>query len=220
MTADALPDMMPPGAVAGPSRARACVRRPASVRPVAYLPDPDERERLAATLGETLRRLRAEAGLGTRALAVRAATTRSTVVRLERGERRPRRSMLSSLAMGLDPDRHVELLEVLAAAAGPSLRPESDGSARFRRRQIEAGILAGRVPLPSNIARPLALHRQADAASRKAERILARPGALDDAEALAVVNELMDVARRLREQAGRPFTLYLGKHRIRVGYRW
>ncbi|WP_246609831.1 helix-turn-helix domain-containing protein [Nonomuraea rhizosphaerae] len=182
-----------------------------------HLPGDAERDRLVATLGATLRALRARYGLSTRRLALRAATSRSTITRLERGERRPRRSMLSSLALALDPDAHLELLEVLVAAAGPSLRPETNGSRRCRRRAMEAGILAGRVPMPSRIARALALHARANAAQGEAEALLVRPGALDDVTALTRARELMGIAAAARREAGPPFTLKVGGHVIRAG---
>ncbi len=182
-----------------------------------HIPGPGERDRLAATLGATLRSLRALYGMSTRQLARRAATSRSTVTRIERGERRPRRSMLSSLALGLDPDEHLRILELLVRAAGPSLRAETEYSNRRRRRLMEAGILAGDVPFPSAIARRMALHQQAAALSREADAILARPGVLGDTGALARVNALMAEAEVIRGQAGPAFTLLIGGREIRVG---
>lgn len=182
------------------------------------VPGNAERDRLVATLGATLRSLRAEYGMSTQQLARRSATSRSTITRLERGERRPRRSLLSSLALGLDPDEHLLILDVLVRAAGRSVRAETGYSRRRRRRLMEAGILAGEVPLPSHLARRMALHQRADAAAREADRILASPGALADTAALRRADALMAEASAVRRQAGPPFTLRIGGQVIRVGY--
>ena len=109
-----------------------------------YLPTPDERERLAATLGAELRALRAEHGLSVARLAERAGAHPTTVARLETGERRPRPSMLASIAYGLDPDRADEITSRLVAAAGPSLRPDTEGSIRRRARRMARARRAAR----------------------------------------------------------------------------
>lgn len=109
-----------------------------------YLPTPAERERLAATLGATLRALRAEYGLSVARLAERAAAHPSTVARLEAGERRPRPSMLASLAYAFDPARAAEIAARLVEAAGPSLRPDTEGSIRRRARRMERARRAAR----------------------------------------------------------------------------
>jgi Helix-turn-helix. len=101
-----------------------------------YLPTPGEQARLAATLGATLRALRAEYGLTVPALAERAAAHPTTVYRIESGERRPRPAMLASLAYGLDPDRVGEITARLVEAAGPSLRPDTPGGIRRRQRRM------------------------------------------------------------------------------------
>mgnify|MGYP002623813889 CR=1 FL=1 len=109
-----------------------------------YLPTPGEQARLAASLGAELRALRAERGLTVSALAERAAAHPSTIARLEAGERRPRLSMLAALAYGLDPARVGEITARLAAAAGPSLRPDTEGSIRRRARRMERARRAAR----------------------------------------------------------------------------
>lgn len=106
------------------------------------IPGPEESARLRTTLGALLRHLRTEAGVSTRALASRSAVARSTITRLEAGQRRPRPAMLAALAHGLDPARAAELTEHLAAAAADSLRPDTEGgtrrlSRRRRRRERE-----------------------------------------------------------------------------------
>lgn len=104
---------------------------------LAGVPGPQEAERLRTTLGALIRTLRTEAGISTRALAARSAVARSTITRLEAGQRRPRPAMLAALAHGLDPDRATEFAHRLEAAAGESLRPDTEGGTRriARRRQ-------------------------------------------------------------------------------------
>lgn len=109
-----------------------------------YLPTPDEQARLAATLGAELRSLRAAYGLSVARLAERSAVAASTIARLETGERRPRRSLLASIAYGLDPDRADEIASRLVAAAGPSLRPDTEGSIRRRARRMARARRAAR----------------------------------------------------------------------------
>lgn len=181
-------------------------------------PDAEERDRLVATLGATLKALRAEYRLSTPALAKRAATTRSTVTRLEGGQRRPRRSMLNSLAIGFDPDRQAELRDLLVAAAGTSLVPESPHSERIRGKRLATARLAGEVPMPSAIAVPMALHRAADEEDRIVEWLLSAPANLTNAVVLAEAESRMKRADELRKQAGPPFSVTIGSKTIMVGY--
>jgi transcriptional regulator with XRE-family HTH domain len=200
------------------SRARVLGALPAE-RPVTSRPDPDERERLAATLGALLSSLRLERGMGTRLLARRAAVARSTIRRLEAGERRPRRSLLAGIAYGLCPDDPPPIIDALAAAAGDSLVPESSWSERRRRRAIDQAILSGASPLPESIGVPLALHQRADALYQQALSMFDEPGALDDGRKLAEITRLMDRARALGEEAGPPLVLHIGGRRISAGFR-
>src|SRR5208282_3639525 len=94
-----------------------------------------------AATGQLLRELRLAAGLSERALARRSAVARSTVTRLEHGQIRPRRSLLSALAVGIDPDRTRELREQMVATAGDDIAPESDGWRRYRKHRLDRGIL-------------------------------------------------------------------------------
>lgn len=167
--------------------------------------------------GELVRTMRTAAGLSERALATRSAVARSTVTRLEHGQLRPRRTLLSAIAVGIDPDRPKELIAQLVAAAGNDIAPESDGWRRYRRRRMERGMLRGDVPLPTKVAAGIRLHRAADAAWQAGTAILHRPGALDDADALDEALRLMDESRTLRNRAGPPMTLHIGKVRITVG---
>jgi len=168
-------------------------------------------------VGHLARELRLAAGLSERALARRAAVARSTVTRLEHGQIRPRQSLLSAIAVGIDPDRPRELIAQLVAAAGDDIAADSDGWLHYRRRRMERGILRGDVPLPTKVAAGIRLHRAADAAWQAGTAILHRPGALDDADALDEALRLMDEARTLRDRAGPPMTLHIGKVCIAVG---
>lgn len=206
----------------GGSRARARVLgdrdQPATERSERSRPGPDERERLVRTLGETLRTLREAHGMGTRRLAERAACARSTVTRLECGERRPRASLLAHLAYAMNPDDPDPLRDVLVAAAGDSLVPESEWSQRRRIRTINAGVLAGKVRLPSHVERALALHRRAEAARRQAYALTNDPASWDDAEALELASRLLEESMRLRAQAGPALIIHLGGRQIRAGF--
>ncbi|MFW5415712.1 helix-turn-helix domain-containing protein [Nocardiopsis sp. CNT-189] len=90
---------------------------------------------MAATFGALLRRLRTQRGLSVRGLANRAVLAASTVSRLERGRRRPRPVVLAALARGLAPADPEPVREVLAAAAGASLRPDTEAGVRAHRRR-------------------------------------------------------------------------------------
>lgn len=107
-----------------------------------HVPGHAERDRLVATLGAVLRALRTEYGLGTRPLARRSTVARSTIQRLEAGERRPRRSILAALAYGFDPDRAEQLAAMLCEAAGPSLREDTTGGLRMRERRKDDALRA------------------------------------------------------------------------------
>ena len=171
----------------------------------------------AAAAGQLVRDYRTAAGFSERTLARRAAVARSTVTRLEHGQLRPRRSLLSALAVGLDPDRPKDLLAQFAEACGDDIAPESDGWRHHRRRIMERGILRGDVPMPTELSRRIRLHQGADAAWREAMTILHRHGALDDAEALGEANRLMALSGELRDQAGGGITMYIGKVRMTFG---
>lgn len=189
-------------------------------RPVTSRPGPDEREQLAATLGALLLTLRSERRMGTRLLAQRSAVARSTIRRLEAGERRPRRSLLASIAYALNPDDPRPITEALAAAAGESLMPESPWSERRRRRALDAAILSGDSPMPGRIGRALELHREADRLYSRALRMTDDPAVWADSRRLAEVSRLMDQARDLRDQAGPPLMVYIAGRRISAGFRY
>jgi transcriptional regulator with XRE-family HTH domain len=188
------------------------------VRLVTSRPGLAEREHLAGSLGVLLRELRTEHGMGTRLLARRAAVARSTITRLEAGERRPRRSLLAGIAYGLNPDDPTPITEALAAAAGESLVPEGPWSEQRRRRAMDRAVLSGAAPLPGGLAESLALHRQADDAYRRALKMFDEPGAYDDVRKLEEIMRLMDLARTLGAQAGPPIILQIGRRRISAGF--
>jgi transcriptional regulator with XRE-family HTH domain len=102
------------------------------------VPGDVERERLAATLGVLLKELRARYQVGTRALAERSAVARSTITRLEAGQRRARPVTLRALAFGLDHQEPGPIAEQLLDAAGESLRPDTPGGVRRQARRLRA----------------------------------------------------------------------------------
>jgi transcriptional regulator with XRE-family HTH domain len=161
------------------------------------VPGPDERARLAGTLGEVLRGLRAERGLSTRRLAVRAAVARSTILRLESGERRPRPSLLQAVAYGLDHKDPGPLAALLMTAAGASVRPDTAAALRRRRRIVRrrrrvAGRQRYALAMTMNAARA-----QSTEAIMRSCAVLDRPGALDDEASLIEVQKLHDAAQYL-----------------------
>lgn len=169
--------------------------------------------------GELARELRTAAGLSTCKLARRSTIPCATISRFETGQIRPRRSLLSAIALGIDPDRQKEMIGQLVDAAGGEDALAPDGRwAHYRRVRIERGILAGEVPLPSGLARSLELHRQADALWLRSVTITDAPGAMDDAAVLEEAIALHDESRRLRELAGPPIIFHIGKHTIRAGW--
>ena len=169
-------------------------------------------------LGALVRDLRTERELSERALARRSATARSTITRLEHGQLRPRYSLLTAVALGLDVDRQKEVLGQLLAAVGDAMAPETDGTQRWRRKRLERGILRGDVPLPTRVQRALDLHRAADALWIRENAILDDPANLDDARALEECLRIGEQRRRLREEAGPPVSLWIGKVRITAGW--
>lgn len=126
------------GAHVGPQPAVHAWAREPGARAHAGTPDPDERDRLAATVGALLRRERTRRGLTVRQLAERAGCAASTIHRLERGARRPRPSLLDVLAVALHPghpDQARQLARELERAAGTSLVVDTPASLRQRARR-------------------------------------------------------------------------------------
>jgi transcriptional regulator with XRE-family HTH domain len=180
---------------------------------------PDTGTVTLTALGALVRAERLSRGLGTRRLAIRASVARSTVQRLEAGQLRPRRSLLSALALGLDADEQRALLvRFIAAAGGEDALAEDGRWPHYRRRRHELGILAGTTPLPAALDRGLKLHRQAEALTRRSLAILDEPGALEGIRRLDEAHRLHVEADRLRGQAGPPVVLHVGGRRISVGF--
>jgi hypothetical protein len=190
---------------------RAHIGRPSGRLPVAH------QHQLAATLGVALRALRDDFGLSSRQLARRAGVARSTITRLEAGQRRPRRSLLSVVAWGLCPDAAAAIGAVLIAAAGAHLADESPWSPRTRWRRLHRALMSKAAPLPGALRQRAADHIAADMAWHQATTILDRPGVVNDAAALAECRHLMDRATQLRAAAGPPFSLRIGRHTTSYG---
>lgn len=173
-----------------------------------------ERLFLRQGVGELLRRARRARGRSRRWLALATGASLRHVQRLEAGHRRPSEVLLRSIAGALEPDDPGPLGDALVAAAGESLTP---GCWRYWwRRQVRA-ILAGHRPLPSEIAKPMALHRAASSAMAEALSLMTTEH-FDDPEAMERAGELIDRARALRDAAGPPFVLQIGPHRFSFGW--
>lgn len=171
-----------------------------------------------ARLGALVSLLRMERGMGVSALARRSMCARSTVQRLEAGRLRPRPSLLGWVAYGLDPDNAKLIREALTAAAGGTEALADDGEwGRHRARQGNKAMYAGKVPLPSDLQRPIALHRKASACWAQAQRILDHPGALDDVRSLDAAIRLMDQGREYRAAAGGTISVGWGSRRVVYG---
>jgi hypothetical protein len=170
-----------------------------------------------ARLGVLVRLLRMERSAVSE-LARRAMCARSTVQRLEAGRLHPRPSLLGWVAYGLDPDNAKLIREALIIMAGGREALADDGGwGRHRARQGNNAMFAGKVPLPSDLRQRIGLHQQASACWWKAQRILDRPGALDDPRALDIALKLMDQSRELRAAAGGMISIGWGSRRVTYG---
>src|SRR6266576_3057441 len=97
-----------------------------------------QRERPALrALGRRVAELRRAAGLSQAGLARCAELHRATVWRIERGERRTRRSTLERIVAALGEP--AEVVDDLVAAAGDALAPESQHADRVDRRRARRG---------------------------------------------------------------------------------
>jgi transcriptional regulator with XRE-family HTH domain len=165
----------------------------------ASAPGTDEQEHLAATLGAVLKAMRTERGLSTRALAERSTVARSSITRLESGMRRPRPEMLHALAYGLDHEHPEPLAERLMAAAGPSLRPDTEAGLRARRRRMERAHRAVKA-LRYQVAREADYARQrslaliiGDLRHMNVPRVVANPTAAQVAREQAALDQMQAV---------------------------
>ena len=156
-----------------------------------HIPDPGERARLASTLGVLLRELRAEYDIGTRPLARRSTVARSTISRLESGQRRPRPAVLAAIAYGLDPDRAPQIAQALQEAAGESLRPDTPAGVRSRSRRLRKARLAA-------IAERASIAREAQQAGRAAFMLSAYT--LRDIPVHPPANATLEALQRERQQ--------------------
>jgi transcriptional regulator with XRE-family HTH domain len=175
-----------------------------------------ERAQLAATVGAVLRAARLDRGWGTRRLATAIGCARSTVQRLEAGQLRPRECTLRYLASVLHVEDPRPLADRLVAAAGPLLRPDTDGAIRQRQRRANAALLAGRMPLPAELDRRIRAHRAASAAWHRAQMLVDR-GDLNDLAVLDEIDRCLTESRRLRAEAGSPITIRCGRRELRFG---
>jgi DNA-binding XRE family transcriptional regulator len=131
--------------------------RERSSRPVAGRPDEIEQQQIAAGVGALLRDLRRDQGMSVRDLEKRSGINRSTISRLERGLRRPRRSVLGWLAWGLSPEAPEPVKRRLVDAAGDSLVAESRWSERSKGRRADRRMMLGGMPVPMAMLAPYAV---------------------------------------------------------------
>ena len=131
--------------------------RAQSMRPVTGRPEADEQERIAGSVGALLKQLRGDRRMSVRDLEGRSGVARSTISRVERGLRRPRRSMLGWLAWGLDAENVVPLTRQLAEAAGDSMIADSRWSARTHARHAADALMRGTLPVPLVLLAPRAV---------------------------------------------------------------
>jgi transcriptional regulator with XRE-family HTH domain len=204
----------PRGSASEPaSRVMRCAPAGGNVRTLQTV-DPEALVRL----GALVRLLRLERSMTVTELARRSLCARSTVQRLERGQLRPRRSLLAYVAYGLDSDNDKLIREALITMAGGVDALAEDGRwGRVRARRANKALIAGKMPLPSDLLRRISLHRQASACWRQATAILARPGALDDTASLDVALALMDRSKELRALAGGSIGIGWGSRRVVYG---
>jgi transcriptional regulator with XRE-family HTH domain len=183
------------------------------MRPVTDRPEAAEQERIAGSVGALLEQLRGERRMSLRDLEARSGVAQSTISSVERGLRRPRRSMLGWLAWDLDAENVVPLTQQLAAAAGDSLIADSRWSARAHARHAADALMRGTLPVPLILLAP----RAVDALGALMPGDLGRlrqlqedagtlpwpPGLKGSHEALAVMGELMHMPRGKLAAVGR-----------------
>jgi transcriptional regulator with XRE-family HTH domain len=152
-------------------------------------------------LAAAVRTLRAERGLTVSSLARRAAVDRRTVQRLERGQLRPRLSLLWAIAYGVDPDLSAQVRGRLVAAAVPFVVPDTDASRRARSRRLWAAWHAGKLPLPVYWERRVRLYAASEAMWAVASSLTHRVtdallgGADEGAPWMAAAGDLGDALR-------------------------
>ncbi len=189
--------------------------RSVSGRPVTGRPDPLEQQQIADGAGALLRQLRRALGMGLRDLERRSGVNRSTISRIERGLRRPRRSVLGWIAWGLDADNVTAVKAQLCAAAGDSLVAESRWSERMHARKAARQLARGGMPCPLPLLAPYAVAALGGMFPEEGDRLrqaqeLARRGGVpwpeglqSSVEALAVAGVLGTATRRELAVIGR-----------------
>ncbi len=170
--------------------------------PVTGRPPDFEQELIAAGVGKLVREMRIAGEMSTLDMERRSGVARSTISRLERGQRRPRRSTLAWLAWAIDCENVVPLTRELCDAAGPSLIAESPWSERTHKRHALRNLGDG-LPVPAVLLAPYAvaalgglypdaidrLH-QAQVAARRGD-LPWPPGLIGSGEAVAIADHLM-----------------------------
>jgi transcriptional regulator with XRE-family HTH domain len=187
--------------------------RAQSMCPVTGRPEAAEQEQIAGSVGALLQQLRGERRMSLRDLEARSGVARSTISRVERGLRRPRRSMLGWLAWGLDAENVVPLTRQLAEAAGDSLIADSRWSARTHARHAADALYRGTLPVPLILLAPRAVDALSGVLPDEIERLRqvqahARdlpwpPGLEGSPEALAVMDALAGIPRHKLAAIGR-----------------
>lgn len=187
--------------------------RAQSMCPVTGRPEEAEQARIAGSVGALLQLLRGECRMSLRDLEARSGVARSTISRVERGLRRPRRSMLGWLAWGLDAEAVVPLTQRLAEAAGDSLIADSRWSARTHARHAADALVRGTLPVPLVLLAPRAVDAlggviPGDIArlrqlQERAIKLPWPPGLVGSPEALAITGELMNMPRGKLAAVGR-----------------
>jgi len=187
-----------------------------SMRPVTGRPEALEQEQIAASVGALLQQLRAERRMGLRDLEGRSGVTRSTISRVERGLRRPRRSMLGWLAWGLDAENVGPLTAQLAAVAADSMIAESRWSERMHARHAVDALHRGTLPVPFILLAPRAVDALGGVLSDRVDQLrqvqaMAHtapwpPGMEGSPQVLVVVNELMGIPGSQLAAVGRAAT--------------
>lgn len=187
--------------------------RAQSMRPVTGRPEAAEQALIAGGVGALLQQLRGERRMSVRDLEGRSGVARSTISRVERGLRRPRRSMLGWLAWGLDAENVVPLTMQLAVAAGDSLIADSRWSARTHARHAVDALVRGTLPVPLILLAPRAVDALGGAMPGELGRLRQLqehahelpwpPGLQGSPEALAVMDELAHMPRIRLAAVGR-----------------
>lgn len=184
-----------------------------SMRPVTGRPETAEQEQIAESVGALLQQLRGDCRMGLRDLEARSGVARSTISRVERGLRRPRRSMLGWLAWGLDAENVVPLTLLLAAAAGDSLIAESRWSERAHERHAVDALYRGTLPVPFILLAPRAVDALGGVLPDEIDRLRQVQAIADKApwpsgmkgspEVLVLMNALRDMPRTKLAAVGR-----------------